>query len=324
MNHRLAQVSLARDGQLVGRFDLDPESRGPQPIEIDQPGGTFELRATKTVPGTNAKWREIVISELVVLGTAPEEELLAPAMPQVTIGSLDRPAHETGPLARVREEAPFPSLAAFCARHLEAEAKVLAHRAGSAEARPYCRRGEQRPASQRLAAPFEEIAVVLLLEGEQMVERLAIRTERGWFPTEITFAKEIPGPGCGMSSGYELDAAAETRSNGRGILTLKVTKQAAYLMATPASFEAAAEFLVACTPDARGAPVCREELTASFERADASTSMVPEWTAHPPRWSWRRDAAIDDEGHIRLAPCVGEKGPLSRCSRRNADLLRRF
>lgn len=336
MNHRVAQVALSHEGRLVGTFDLDPENRKPQAIEIDEPGGTFELRATRTVPGTKSKWREIVLSELSVLGTAPDDELLAPAMPQVTIGTLDRAKSDPGPFEAIRAGAPFASLEAFCAAHVAAESKILerikakdpydVHVAGL---KAYCQRQKERViAREALSAPFEKLAVASLLEGGEMVERLVIKTDKGFYPTPITFAIEYPGPGCGMSSGYRIDsAAAETSRGGRPILTLQVTKHAAALLSSPNNFESAGAFFIACALDAGGAPVCREELVASFDGDGSWTLRMLEtqkYDVHPPRWDWKREASVDDDGQIRLSPCLDAKGRPAACGRRNADLLRRF
>jgi hypothetical protein len=335
MNHRIKQVALAREGRAVGTFDLDPENRGPQPIELDEPGGTFELRATQTVPGSKAQWREIVVSELSVLGTAPDEELLAPAMPQVTIGSLEPPKREAGPFESVRRAAPFASVADFCARHMAAESKALERiKARSTsdfdrELEPYCRpAGPKVVKVQRLANPFVGLDVVGLLEGTAMVTRLTIKTDRGVYPTSVIFSEEAPGPGCGISSGYLIDSATvETPRPGAPILVLRATKRAAYQMASPDSFEAAAAFFIACTLDAAGAPACEEEIVGSFDGDGSWTQKSREtqvWDVHPPRWDWQRDASVDADGHIRLGPCASPRGAATTCGRRNADLLRRF
>lgn len=335
MNHRVEQLTISREGVVVGTFDLDPDDRKPQTIDLDLPGGSFELRAEKTKPGTKTAWREIVISELAVLGTSPDDELIAPSMPRVTIGTLHRPPSEPGPFAAVRAEAPFAAIEAFCGRHMvveeEVRRRILREHPGIhvEELKPYCdRAGDRAPERVRLAQPFEEVATLNLVEGAEMVRRLAIRTERGWYPTNVTFSMEYPGPGCGLFGGYGIDSAmVETPSGGKSVLVLKVTKSAAYQMGGPESFEVAAEFFIACTLDATGAPVCEEELTASFEGDGSWTYEMrnsQQWTHHPPRWDWQRDASVDGDGHIRLSPCVGPTGPLRSCGRRNADLLRNF
>lgn len=251
-------------------------------------------------------------------------------MPQVTIGTLDRTVTDRGPLSAVRAAAPFASAEAFCRAHLATEGPLLAALQAKErsvhldEMKPYCSPPKiEHIAKQTLGAPFEKIGVVSLMEADEMVERLVVKTDRGWYPTAITFAMEFPGPGCGMSGGYLIDSAAVEK----GALVLHVSKYAAYQMASPQNFEVAAAFFVACKPDAAGVPVCREELLASFDGDGAWTWRMKEtqkWDVHPPRWDWKREASIDDDGQIRLSPCVDAKGAASSCGRRNADLLRRF
>lgn len=335
MNHRVAQVEISREGQSLGTFDLHPERREPQAIELDQQGGTFEIRPTRTVPGTRDAWREIVISELVVLGAAPEEEQLAPAMPQVTIGTLDRVMVDSGPLQAVRAGAPYPDVQAFCAAHLRAERQLIGriHEKDKSfhldEIEPYCGARKDRPVIRKaLSAPFTNLVVLSLLEGREMVDRLAIVTTRGLFPSPITLSMEYPGPGCGMTSSYAIDSATvETTGKGSPALVLRITKYAAYLMTSPENFESAAGFVAACVLDAAGVPACREELVSSFEGDGGWTWRMREtqrWDPHPSRWNWKREPSIDEDGQIRLSPCVDDSGRAASCSRRNADLLRRF
>ncbi len=330
LNHRIAQVAITREGKDIGTFDLNPEERKPQTIELDQEGGTFEIRATKTIPGTKAKWRELVISELVVLGNAPDAELLAPAMPQVTIGSLDRVMTDTGPFDAVRAAAPYKTVEAFCKAHLAVEEKLLAAiqaKDGGVhimEMKAYCKKGSGKAfVKKTLAPPFEDLAIVDLMEGGDMVDRLMIKTDKGYYATPITFASEYPGPGCGMSGMYRVDEAAVDKS----VLTLRVTKYAAYQMASPQNFESAAMFFIACKLDAASVPVCREELVASFEGDGSWTFSMKEtqkWSPRPPRWDFVREASVDGDGQIRLSPCTSEKGDPVACDRHNQDLLRRF
>jgi hypothetical protein len=335
MNHRIQQVAITREGRLVGTFELDPEDRRPQAIEIDEPGGSFELRAAATVPGTKTSWRELAISELTVLGTAPDEDLLPAAMPQVTVGGLGAPPGEVGPFAAVRAAAPFASAAAFCARHKEVAARALDrirtvdHGDPVAELRAYCGVSDLRVRKpQSLSGPFLKLQLVSLLEGQESVGRLMIQTERGFYPTSIVFAEESPGPGCGLSGGYVIDAATVvTPRPNAPILTLQVTKRSAYLMGSPSSFEGAAAFFIACSLDAAGAPVCREEITASYDGDGTWTRRMQEtqvYEVHPSRWDWQREASVDDEGNIRLSPCVGPKVAAKGCDRKYADLLRGF
>lgn len=93
-NLRIAQVRVERDGLLVRDVELDTSVRALQRIPIDGPGGKYRLTVQRTKPGTNPAWREVVVSELVVLGTAPPALLRADAtLPRMTVaqGSASAP-----------------------------------------------------------------------------------------------------------------------------------------------------------------------------------------------------------------------------------------
>lgn len=89
-NHRAARVRVLRDGAEVGAYALDVESRELQTLPVEGPGGVYRLEIVETHPGTNASWREICISELRVMGRAPdarEDE----RWPRFAIGQLPAP-----------------------------------------------------------------------------------------------------------------------------------------------------------------------------------------------------------------------------------------
>lgn len=89
-NHRVARARVLRDGAEVGAYALDVESRELQTLPVEGPGGVYRLEIAETHPGTNASWREICISELRVMGRAPdarEDE----RWPRFAIGRLPAP-----------------------------------------------------------------------------------------------------------------------------------------------------------------------------------------------------------------------------------------
>jgi hypothetical protein len=93
-NLRIKKLRVERDGALVREVDLDPEIRPPQRIAVDLPGGTYKLTVLETKPGTNAAWREVVVSELKFLGTAPPDVFRPEArLPKMTVapGSAKAP-----------------------------------------------------------------------------------------------------------------------------------------------------------------------------------------------------------------------------------------
>lgn len=104
MNPRIKAVRVTRLGAKatdLGVHALAPDDRGLQTIPLDSPGGDFRVEVTDIVPGTFARWRELCISEIAVLGTLPAGAPSASFDPDVVIGSLDAP-----PLA---DPSPSPS-----------------------------------------------------------------------------------------------------------------------------------------------------------------------------------------------------------------------
>jgi hypothetical protein len=93
-NLRISKLKVERDGVLLREEALDVSRRGLQRIPIGAPGGKFRLTVMSTVPGTNPAWREVVVSELQVLGTAPptllHEDVRLPRM-TVAEGSARAP-----------------------------------------------------------------------------------------------------------------------------------------------------------------------------------------------------------------------------------------
>ncbi len=99
-NLRITKLRVERNGEWLLDAPLDPMLRAPQRIRVDRPGGTFKLTVMDTVRGTNPGWQEIVVSELMVFGTAPKEVLLPEAkLPRITIatGSARAPSRFAQP-----------------------------------------------------------------------------------------------------------------------------------------------------------------------------------------------------------------------------------
>ena len=67
-NHRITSVEVSHDGTVVGTFPLDPGKRGRQAIPVAGSGGDYRIKVLATLPGTNPRWRELVVSELRVVG----------------------------------------------------------------------------------------------------------------------------------------------------------------------------------------------------------------------------------------------------------------
>lgn len=96
-NHRLKQVRIARETgattETLVQATLDPEQRALQPIALPAGarGGRFRIEIQETVPGSESKWRELVVSELRVLGTPGATIRQQPTFPLVTVGALSVP-----------------------------------------------------------------------------------------------------------------------------------------------------------------------------------------------------------------------------------------
>ncbi len=315
-NHRVAKVAVERGGEVVGVFELDPNERKPQSIPIDRQGGTFILRVLETRAGTEPRFREVTLSELAVLGLAPDEVLAPDAMPHVAVEGA---AGNRGTFATWFDDAPYASLDEMCRRHTAISAPQIAAAQAAEpndhfvmELRPGCSIDAAVPAVT-LPAPYE-IRVLNGMEDVAWIERVVVRTERGWFPTDVVLDTSPLGPGCGQA-GMELleGATVEPRT---AILSFDyVKRRAEWLRLDTGAWEAATRTRVACRADARGV-ACRSATIAAttedlgWHNASIETGV---WNAVPERWQWTRGAKLEADGSFRLGPCVDEQGGHVKC-----------
>lgn len=124
-NLRIKTLRIERDGAPPKDVDLDVDDRRPQRIAVDGPGGTWKLTVVDTKPGKNPAWKEIVVSELQVLGTAPPGVLRSESkLPKMAVAPGNKPPPLPASIGEVTFEGRSgPSLAAICA---EWKAEVLA------------------------------------------------------------------------------------------------------------------------------------------------------------------------------------------------------
>jgi hypothetical protein len=238
-NQRIARIQIRRKTAVGGdsgnrEYALDTNRRGPQTIPVDARGGDFYLTVSDVLPGTKKDWRELVVSELQVLGTAGPAKLGSPHMPRVRIGSLDAP--ERGAKMPERpSSASFASLDAFCASFVSTAKPVMDEL--SKDDSPWPCRGMHAECKYRddarifpaNARPFLEARTVATSAKNDRVA-VALRTPNGWFPAALVLED---GDRCvlgdaGTSSskvvGYEpqdgyLEIVTETRTAAPSYLT---------------------------------------------------------------------------------------------------------
>ena len=95
-NHRIARVRVLRDGEVVGTFPLDTESRALQTLPVEGRGGLYRIEIAEVLPGSRSDWRELCVSELRFMGRAPGAREGA-AFPRFGIGEEAEPVAEPPP-----------------------------------------------------------------------------------------------------------------------------------------------------------------------------------------------------------------------------------
>jgi hypothetical protein len=80
-NHRIARVRVSYRGEDRGEHALDIASRAMQSLPIMGLGGAYRIEVIAIEPGTRPDWQETCVSELRVMGRAPNahEGTLAPS-----------------------------------------------------------------------------------------------------------------------------------------------------------------------------------------------------------------------------------------------------
>lgn len=71
-NHRIARVRVTRAGETLVEHALDVGSREVQSIPVEGGGGDYRIEIVEVAPGTREGWRETCVSELRVMGRAPD------------------------------------------------------------------------------------------------------------------------------------------------------------------------------------------------------------------------------------------------------------
>ncbi|MBO6934612.1 MAG: discoidin domain-containing protein [Deltaproteobacteria bacterium] len=67
-NQRVKKVRILRNGEEVAVHDLDVDSRELQPLAVEGDGGIWRIEIAEVLQGTKENWKEICVSELMVMG----------------------------------------------------------------------------------------------------------------------------------------------------------------------------------------------------------------------------------------------------------------
>jgi hypothetical protein len=228
-NHRISQIEVFRDGQSLGTFALDPKIRGLQVLPISGNGADYQLVVRATVPGTNRAWKELVVSELHVIGD-PGNALRAPKEPLgVAIGSLENnPANDFGLPVRTFDPDPkaYSSLSEVCQAFISDaranEKETLERLSGIGidhVGKPSC-----EILKTTLSLPTNELYrhlnALRIDDGVVRSTTLVVEVARGYVPLPVYYSQEDPtDPGC--PSFFRANGIQAPRvENGHLIITL--------------------------------------------------------------------------------------------------------
>jgi hypothetical protein len=314
-NHRITKVRLAREGKVLKEADLDPNVRGLQGIDVDEPGGDFKLEVLATLPGSEKKWQELSVSELRVLGDtggAPEKPEHIPAM---AIGSLDGvPAHP-----RARGQAPigpFASVKELCTAYDKAmtpaiDAAFPGDRYPGKIEGPHCVPW-QTPSPAAVSAmvtggPFLSGQFVNVHDAEEDSAQLVLQTKDGYSLTKVRlWSRYHNDPGCGHAGDHSLEDARVVKVAAHEALVVRVLRTDIYWLGSPdpgGTFEDA----FACKVDDHGAAVC-EGPVVSGRAVGWPAGWNPGAGTYPPvvaskvKWDSRKTPTLGPAGDLRLLP----------------------
>lgn len=202
-NHRITKVALVHRGKKLREVTLDPEKREPQPIFVGAEGGEYRLEVLETAPGTKKAWRELVVSELRVMGSPGKERLATATLPEVHVGSEE--ARDAGkdaapePPATSANEG-YPSLAALCKAHgatMSPRFRAVADEYPGFIEGPYCVVLGGAPLADKLPEPFLDVRKVVLFRDDRKETVAVVHTAAGYFPTGVVGGiEELRNPGC--------------------------------------------------------------------------------------------------------------------------------
>jgi hypothetical protein len=315
-NHRITKVRLSRGERVVKEVDLDPEIRALQGFDVDEAGGDFKLDVLATLPGSEKKWQELVVSELRVLGLAngaPESPQHLPAM---AIGSLDGVApRKTG---RGEPPAgPFATLEELCAAYDKAmtpliDAAFPGDRYPGKIGGPHCKPLDdpEVPAlgAKMTTGPFVSAVWMHVNDPARESARMVVRSERGFSFTKIAlWARYHDDPGCGHASSSSFEDATVVKANlDRDVVIVRMLQTDIYWLGSTDP-GGTVESAYACGVDARGAATCDGPLVSGRSSGwpdgwDVSKGTFPAVTVANTAWKFRRPPILGPAGDLRLTP----------------------
>lgn len=208
-NHRIKRVQISHDGKVVGEHALDPSSRSMQRIPLAalcgaSCGGAFELKVLEVEPGTKKEWRELVVSELRVVGEPGKTRAPEDYVPRIGVGSYDAypPTLPPDPVA-LALPGPYADLAALCAAWPAIGKREYLESKESYEMFGAPKKGEPTCAEEPFGARFTPDATFLELKSLRLSDGAGawsvpvLRTARGWSAIGYRYHEVgTPDPGC--------------------------------------------------------------------------------------------------------------------------------
>lgn len=241
MNHRIKRVRVTREGddgaesassKVIGEFTLDTSQRLPQPIPVGGSGGVYLIDVLEAEPGTNKAWRELVVSELHVMGEPGASKLAKARIPRVVVLHKPPPfstdklpptladveANPTDPPSAWEKLFPVKgaTAAAVCAAYEAALAPVIASelsedRWPGPPAKPYCKLGGALFAGFRPTSDVTGVRDVTLKSPYATHRAFILETKSGAVLTfDAVFAGE-GDDGIETASSKVLDLRVEDR-----------------------------------------------------------------------------------------------------------------
>ncbi|MBS2013856.1 MAG: hypothetical protein JST00_13285 [Deltaproteobacteria bacterium] len=313
MNHRIEKVRLTREGALVKEVTLDPDDRRMQGFDVDEAGGDFELRVLATKPGTEKSWKELVVSELRVLGLANGAPENPSHLPKMAIGGLDgvtpRPR-----VAGAPPPGPFPTTKELCAAYdgtMAASIKKAfpGDRYPGEITPPHCKPvDDPRPSTIAAAVakgPFKGGQFLRVHDASESSVRLALETSKGVSLTPVTLSSRFhDDPGCGHASEARFeDATLLTSSTGRETLVVRIVRTDVYWLGST-NPGGTVEEAYACSADTSGAASCEGpkvvgKATGWPHEWDVANGSFPPVDLTKTHWDFRRMPSLGPAGDLR-------------------------